>query len=67
MIQTCKRDRQLRRRECLSNQPATLPELVIPDEWKLAGDLDLRPILIHDSGPAQGQRSAAYAAEEQLR
>ncbi|KAI0234049.1 hypothetical protein LSAT2_015756 [Lamellibrachia satsuma] len=66
-IQTCKRDLQRQRRGCLPNDPATLPELVIPDEWTLTGGADPRPFLIHDSGPGQRQRVVVYAAEGQLR
>ena len=66
-IQTCMRDLQRQRRGCLPNDPATLPELVIPDEWTLTGGADPQPFLIHDSGPGQRQRVMVYAAEGQLR
>ena len=66
-IQTCKRDLQHQRRGCLPNDPATLPELVIPDEWTLTSGADRRLFLIHDSGPGQRQRVVVYAAEGQLR
>ena len=50
-----------------TNDPATLPELVIPDVWTLTGGAHPRPLLNHDSGPGQRQREMVYAAEGQLR
>ncbi|KAK7108668.1 hypothetical protein V1264_016357 [Littorina saxatilis] len=48
-IQTCKRDLARRRCGCLPKDPATLPELVIPEEWTTTGGADPRPFMIHHS------------------
>lgn len=66
-IHTCKRDLARQRRGCLPKDPATLQELVIPEEWTTTGGVDPRPFLIHDSGPGQRQRLVMYATEVQLR
>lgn len=66
-INTCKRDLQRQRRGCLPKDPATLPQLIIPEEWTLTGGATPRPFLIHDTGPGEHHRIVIYAAEEQLR
>ena len=51
----------------LPKDPATLHDLVIPEEWKTTGKTNPRPFLNHDSGPDERQRILVYSAEEQLR
>ena len=65
-LNTVKRDLQ-RQHGCLPKDPASLQQLIIPDEWKLTGEAIPRTFLFHDTGSEERQRVVVYAAEEQLR
>jgi len=66
-LESCKRDLRRQRRGDLPKDPATLHDVVIPDDWKTTGESNPRPFLIHDSGSDERQRVLVYSAEEQLR
>ena len=64
-ITSIRRDIQHQRKGKQPAEPTSLPELVIPDEWKFT--TDNKTFLIHDSGVGIQQRLVIYATEDSLR